>query len=465
VSEFDPIDDWLGTDVELLQPRPGTFDRIHLRARRRKTLTATTTALGAAVVIAAAVVLPRFVPGFLPDHGNPTKILTSGSPKPQKHHRTRPSGRSPAGTTSPASVEPPGQASIGGSSYPPATNIAPTSVTFISGEIGAVLGQARSGKGANSPCGIAYCTAIAGTGDYGQSWYAMDAPSAGPADGGTGVSQVRFLNASDGWAFGPQLYATYDGGARWTQVKGVPGRVIDLATVNGTAYAVSATCGGLGPDYASDCTSFALYSSPAGYAGWQLVKGAAGQQPVVPGALQLSDTNGYLLAGPVLYGGSPSGGDWGQVKITSGLVPACLDGHGHQAASGESGLIAPVNPGSGLYLICQQAQGGKPLIYQSADGGQTWQAGATAGLGGEVTSLAVAPGSDTLEAATSAGLYYSADGRTWHRAALIGQLPPGGFRFAGMTTQEEGVAVPAGGTVKKIFITRDGGQTWQATSI
>jgi photosystem II stability/assembly factor-like uncharacterized protein len=470
VSEFDPIDQWLGTDVELLSPAPGTFDRIHRLARRRKAMTAATTAVGAAAAVAAAVVLPQFLPGFLPGHSNPNRILTSGAPSPSARQRMRidrhrETGRRPAGGSGPASLSPPGQASISGSAFKPAAGFAPDSVTFVSGQVGAVLGQARVGSKATPRCWRVPCVAIAGTSSYGQSWYAMDAPPAGPPSGASGVSQVRFLNASDGWAFGPQLFSTHDGGITWTRVNGLPGRVIDLSTVSGTAYAVVAACGGQGPRYAADCTSFALYSSPAGYDDWQPVKGAAGDQAVVPGALQLNDTTGYLLAGSVLYAGSPASGTWGRVSVGSGPVPDCLDGHGHQAASGESGVIAPVNPGGGLYLLCQRGTGGAPALYQSADGGSTWQPAGTTGLRGRAESLAVTPVSDTLVAATSSGLYYSTDGRTWHRASLTGQVPAAGFSFVGMTTQTQGVAVPAGGKVGKIFITGDGGRTWQASSI
>jgi len=461
VSDHDPIDDWLSTDVELLSPVPGTFDRIHRRARRRKALTATTTALGAAVVIAAAVVLPQAVPGLLPGHATiPSKIVDSSKPSPSGHHEQTKRPRPPT-FAGPASLSPPVQSSIAGSDYRPPSGFAATSVTFISGEIGAALGDATGDKAA---CKDSSCTAIAGTSDYGQSWFAIDAPPAGPPDGSSGVSQVRFLNGSYGWAYGPQLFATSDGGATWTQVEGLPGRVIDLATVNGRAYAVVAVCGGQGRDFAADCTSFALYSSPAGSGTWRQVRGAAAHLPVKPGALQLTDTNGYLLAGPVLYAGSPSGGSWAAVKISSGTVPSCLDGRGRQAVAGESGVLAPVNPGSSLYLSCQSATG-EPVIYQSADGGQSWQSDGRAGLAGLITSLAVAPASDTLVAATTSGLYYSADGRTWHQASVSGKLPAGGFSFAGLTTEYQGVAVPAGPAVRRIYITSDGGQTWQAASI
>ena len=32
------------------------------------------------------------------------------------------------------------------------------------------------------------------------------------------MSQIRFLTRSDGWAFGPQLWATHNAGWTWTQI-------------------------------------------------------------------------------------------------------------------------------------------------------------------------------------------------------------------------------------------------------
>src|SRR6185437_11697004 len=154
-----------------------------------------------------------------------------------------------------------------------------------------------------------------------------------------------------GWAYGPELYATHDGGATWKKITGIDGRVIDLATVGGQAYAVVATCTGSGSDFAAGCSRFALYSTQISSDNWQPVTGAGGRQPVRPGGLQLTSQYGYLLAGSTLYVGSPSGGAWQKVTPASGLVPACLRG-----GSGTSGLIAP-GANSDLYLLCPSASG------------------------------------------------------------------------------------------------------------
>jgi hypothetical protein len=44
-------------------------------------------------------------------------------------------------------------------------------------------------------------------------------------------------------------------------------------------------------------------------------------------------------------------------------------------------------------------------------------------------------------------------------------VPPGGFTYVGMTTSEQGVALPADTSLHEIWMTRDGGQSWQARPI
>lgn len=461
---FDPVDEWLGTDVELLPPPSGAFERIHRRARRRKTAVALSTAAGAAVAIAAAATLPQLVSALQPGHGGGATNFGSAAsrshlPRPGHGRSASPAPRhSP--TTSPASSRPAGSnLSISSPGGPPAPGLAPSSVTFVSGTVGAVIGETTSG----CPAG---CEAVAATSDYGQAWRTVDSPPAGPPDGSSGVSQIRFLEASNGWAYGPGIYVTHDGGAHWTKASGVHGRVIDLATVSGSAYAVVASCAGAGSDYASGCTRFALYTSPYYSDNFQPVPGASGQGQEEPGGLQLTNQgNGYLLAGDVLLRGAPDGSSpWQTVSISQGTVPACLAAKGHSVAPGASGLIAPLGA-TDLYLLCRPAAGGGGSLYASTDAGATWQLDGHVSAQGTGASLAVAPASGTVVLATSAGIYYSADARHWHRASLSGQAPAGGFGFAGMTTQSRGVAVPAAPGSTVIYVTLDGGLHWHPKHI
>jgi photosystem II stability/assembly factor-like uncharacterized protein len=311
--------------------------------------------------------------------------------------------------------------------------------------------------------------AVAGTSTYGQSWYKVGAPAAGPPNGSAGVSQVRFLNLQDGWAYGPQLFATHDGGQTWTKIAGLgPGRVIDLATVGDRAFAVLATCGGTGPDYASSCTSFTLLSATADSDSWAAVPGTAAGIPVSPGGLQITGQRGYLLAHGTLYAGPVTSGSWHPVPAAVPGRPPCLGGARQPGWQPGTGLLAQ-QPGD-VYLVCTSASGstepaslGSLILYASPDGGQTWQDRGVIPERGTAMSLAVAPGG-AIVLATSAGIYYSPHAASWHQASLSGQAPGGGFSYVGMTTTLQGVAVPASGP-HEVFTTGDGGRTWQSRAI
>jgi hypothetical protein len=290
----------------------------------------------------------------------------------------------------------------------------------------------------------------------------MAAPATEAPSGSSGVSQIRFLNLRDGWAYGPALYATHNGGATWRPDGALPGRVIDLGAVGSRVFALSASCAGQGRAFASRCTSFALYSASAGSERWQPVIGASGQGAVMPGALQLTASTGYLLAGHRIYSGSVTPGTWHAATGAPGVAqPPCL-----RATSQDLALIAP--SGSNLYLACgargagsRAGPAGGLRLYLSADAGQSWQPRGTVKARGSATSLAVSS-AGIVVLATMSGLWWSPDASTWHEASLTGTSPAGGFIFVGMTDAQRGVAVPADSALHEVFSTKDGGMTWQA---
>ncbi|MHB1593417.1 MAG: hypothetical protein ACYCO9_07035 [Streptosporangiaceae bacterium] len=470
---MDPFDRWLETDVELLSPRPGSFDAIRRRARRRKATRAAGVAAGAVVAVAALVVVPRLALPSQAGPGGPSTALGGTSVSRTAGPKTGGTGQGERGPSTSATAHSPmpGQTGPGpalvapGARRVPAPGFRPTSVTFVGPNIGAVLGQAR--------CAGGPCTAVAGTASYGSSWFAVGGPDAGPPGSASGASQIRFLNEHDGWAYGPGLFATHDGGATWARVS-VPaaGRVIDLATVGDRAFAVLATCSGSGPAYARHCTSFALITAAAGDAAnrWRLVPGAAAPGRASPGALQLATAGGYLLAGGHLFTGPVTGGAWHQVAVSPAGGPPCLGaGTAGAPAAGWHGLLAPA-PGE-LFLYCSggPATGAAPAgLYGSSDGGTSWTFLAPAGAAGTPTSMAVTTPGSTLVLATTAGIYYSdtAHGTlAWQPASLPGPVPPGGFSFIGMTTSTQGVAVPTAAGQHEVMITTDGGMIWQARPI
>jgi len=428
----DPIEAWLSSDVEMMPPPPGTFDRVHRRARQRRTMKALTAAAGAAVVIVGGIAVPQVVGGFGTKSPPPTaQIKMTVEPKPKGP---------------PPTVEIPGPPlSSSPAGPPPATGFKPTSVTFIGSNVGAVLGVAGS-------CATPPCTAMAATHDYGKTWSEIGAPPAGPANGSSGVSQVRFLDFQDGWAYGPALYVTHDSGKSWRAVFTHRGRVIDLSTVGRRAFAVVGFgCTGSGAYYATGCTRFTLFSTSASKNEWDAVPGASGAGQATSGALQLTSKGGYLLAGGRLYAGPVTAGGWHRVSAAS--LPGCIT-----AGPGGPQLIAPT--ASELFLVCQDPDASALTLYQASGRGSSWQRRGMVEAAGAAQSFAVAP-SGTLVLATTTGIYRSAGGHTWNPVLT---KPGGGFSFVGMTSDSNGVAIAAG-LRRDVYITTDGGSTWQARPI
>src|SRR5215475_7522844 len=312
----DQIDDWLRTEVAPLSPPPGALDRIRRRARRRKTRQVLVASAGCAAVLAAGVTVPQ----VLSARGSGANLPVASSQAPVT---TQPAAGGSAGTPvpqgsgspQPIQIEQHTRLSTSTSGTRPPGHFRPTSVTFVGngqgGVVGAVIGQA------GPPCANpADCTSLAGTSNYGLSWYGVSAPVAPGPDHATGVSQLRFANLHDGWAYGPALYETTGGGWPWSPV-GTGGQVVTALEASGqTALAVFATCSGSLPDYASGCTTFTLYQGAAGQTAWTPVSVPSGYQHMsvaqpASAALVISAGTGYLLtpSGTVLSGPA-SGGAW-----------------------------------------------------------------------------------------------------------------------------------------------------------
>jgi photosystem II stability/assembly factor-like uncharacterized protein len=446
----DDLDSWLDGRIDPLPPPPGTFELIKKRARRRKYRRLAVGAGAAAVIVAAAVTVPQVVnlPVLNPTTASGVANGRSSAPAPSA------SGGATAASSSASQIEPKAAAPVPG-------NFRPSSVTFIGTQTGWVIGQA----GTPGNCATQYCTSVARTDDAGKTWTGIPAPVTGQADGATGVSQIRFLNGADGWAFGPQLYATHDGGHTWAHVATDGLRVTDLETVDGRAFALFASCTGSGPAFAATCTSYSLYSSPASADDWTPVGPATSGLGGGASSMVLTQTRGYLLAPDgLLYSGPVNDrAPWQPVAH----VPCPV---GQPLADGQptGALLAAANT-TNLVLVCasssapgtQQAK----QVFTSANGGMTWQnAGAAPSLG-LVTSVAATP-DGTYVLATGQGIDVQPAGSgAWRAVTLNGPAPTGGFGYVGMTTDAQGIALPANPAVGTVWFTFDGGRTWRPFAV
>lgn len=431
----DGLEDWLDQRITPLPPPDGTFGLIKRRARNRKLRKLAVTVSAAAAVVAAIVTVPRVT---LLHITNPSKGIAVGNgaaTHPSISYSPQEDGN---GTPAPSPTP-----STTGNPLPPVPpNFSPYSVTFVGLHTGWVVGQA----GTPGHCATSYCTSIARTDDDGQSWHGVPAPVTGTPSGATGVSQIRFLNDQDGWVFGPELWATHDGGQTWTQLSTDGKRVVGLATAGTRAFGIFATCSGTGTDFAADCTSFTLMSAPAGSDNWSPVGSATTKLSGSAAAAQLALTSsrGYLLAPDgTLYSGA-LGGAWSRI--------------GKAPCAPETNLFGAINSTT-LMLVCP----GNHTVYNTSDDGTTWQKVATYPASLQVSSATVSPvGGYVL--ATTTSLYYL-HGSTWQPATLRGAASPDGYSFVGMTTPTQGIALSGAGSTHYVWVTRDGGMTWQALPV
>jgi hypothetical protein len=344
-------------------------------------------------------------------------------------------------------------------------NFQPSSVTFVSQSAAWVIGQAGTpGTCDNNNPDI--CTSIAWTTDDGKTWRGSHAPGTFGPSGAIGVSGIRFLNGSDGWAFGPELWSTTDGGGHWSQVNIGAARVTDLEASDGRAYALFATCTGTSSvGFAADCTSYTLMTTTAGSDSWQAVGGATSGLTdggsATSAVLALTGSNGYLLAPDgTLYSGL-IGGTWSQVG-TSLCHPGAAQFNGLPSAA----LLA-LQDASHVAIACVGSAATAPAeVLVSSDSGQNWTqqpAAVWSGVShaGLMTSFSYAP-NGAMVLATTTGIYdLQVNASRWQPSSATGsKAPQGGFSYVGMTTDDQGVALPADTSLYEIWMTSDGGQTW-----
>lgn len=467
-DDSDRVDAWLGEPVKPLLPPQGAFEQIRKRARRRKLKQVGVSTAGAVLLVAVGLAVPRLV---IPHLGARHLVATSVSPVPHTHPAVTPSTVTPPSSEAthptPIHTTPP-------PSTPPAApgNFQASSVTFVSTGTGWVIGQAGT-PGHCAPANPDICTSVARTDDGGRSWYGVPAPVAGAPHGSRGVGQLRFLNTEDGWAFGPELWATSDGGKHWNRISTHGMRVVSLEASDGHAFAIWARCGGSVLGLTVGCTDYSLYTSTAGSTAWTRVPGVAGLSVgSAPSAASLVLTGGnvYLFTpdGKLLSG--PDTGAGPMIAATSGGAPTaapCSPGPGQVAGQPSQALLAATGTsGSGLVLLCPDvAVGGSQhkVLYYSSDGGSSWQQMGNAPRAGIATSLSGTPAGGVV-LATSQGIEVAdTPGAAWQQAANA--TPPGGFSYVGMTTSEQGVAVPAQPSLHGVWFTYDGGRSWQESQI
>lgn len=480
-NELDPLDRWLNEQVRPLPPPSGTFELITKRARRRRirkavisvaSAAAVAAAVGVAVPLSTSLHLTTPSTNAVAAGSDATPNGTAGSRTTLGAGTATPSKSAASSTTAPSSAATSGSATpssqTGSTSSGPAylpPDYLPDSVTWDSNSTGWIIGRAGTpGQCANKNPDI--CTSIARTDDGGQNWQGVPAPNTA-----YGVTGLRFLNASYGWAFDPELWATVDGGQHWHQVNTGNLCVPQLETINGRAYALFDNCSSTG---APTRVHYTLMTATTGSDNWTPVAGVPGNLTETSGptdlaAIELTGTTGYLVAPDgTLYAGPLDGTAWHRVTSlpcapgTQLLTPAGVTPSGAQR----------------LAMVCTALPAGTTSVYLSQDGGSTWtqQAGVVS-LPAATTraeSLTALPDGTLILAAlaissppSGGGIYLLSPGATQWQPAQLSD-PSGldrGFTYVGMTSATQGVALGGDLNLHAIWMTTDGGKTWQVRPI
>jgi len=265
---------------------------------------------------------------------------------------------------------------------------------------------------------------------------------------------VRFATASDGWVFGPQLWATHNGGHTWNEIT-TPGPVSDVEASGGVAYALMASCG-TPPCIQGD----RVLKTPVSTDGWTAISG-----PALPDGAGSIAAHGNTMWVVVNGGGSSTfdmitgGTSWHRLPNPCTAVGADLSLVG----------VAPVSA-SNMFLLCAGNPGAgsedKDVLFSSDGGAHAAATRAAPARGGIASGIAAASTAVVAVPASSGAsyVYRSADGgHTWGTPLTQGDGGVG-YYDVGFTTATQGVAVygnPAvGNAATSLLITRDAGATW-----
>ena len=312
------------------------------------------------------------------------------------------------------------------------------SVTFVSASEGWVLGTTKT-------CAHAPCTSVLRTTNGGRTWVGIPAPVYKLARYflAAGLLRLRFADASDGFAFGSQLWVTHNGGSSWHRVRQVPGYITDLEASAGHVYAVSSNV---------KSARQVVYSSPAGTDSWHRVTGL----PVTKGygglgTITLHGTAAWIILQNRLYS-TQTGSGWVRDSVK---CPARWGMDSVAAYSSQQ-----------ITLLCVGEAGlgsTQKALYASRDGGARFRKVGTPPAGGDGGLLAEPTPRHFFIASASGAtwLYVSTDGgRRWHASLTLddGGL---GWNDFGFTTATRGVAVEGNpANISHLWQTTNAGRSW-----
>jgi hypothetical protein len=344
---------------------------------------------------------------------------------------------------------------------PPATFKA-VAMTWLTAERGWVLGTA--------PCGIKTCTEVISTSDGGVTWTgdgSIPAPTPPAGNATTGVTGIRFDTPTIGWAFGPDLYRTVNGGRTWTRepLPGTGGKqVLALAATATAAYAVTSPCA----YQAGTCAG-------SGMPVWRTGTLAKESWVKTPLALPMSFAADLSAWGSAVYADDVTESTAGShlYASTNGGVTFASRPVPCQASQDIQLVQAVAASATKVDLLCDGNPGFSQAVksvYRSVNTGKTDTSAGTMGLIGIQAQLAVSPSGNLAVASSSDGsfIYLNTGGTNWSMPVGFGDGGLGWSDLSYVTDSEAWVVYSPGNNFEplgKVLVTRDGGRHWNIAAI
>jgi len=343
------------------------------------------------------------------------------------------------------------------------------SASFVTANDGYVLGVV--------PCSSGACLALRHTNDRGASWTTVTPPptTLGDASNTTGVSNLQFADTEDGWAFGPALWATHDGGIHWQTVD-IGGTVVAMGSGAGTAYAVvvePCQSGEVQCGYAGH-----LFRSPAGQDHWTEVPNVSGQFAPDSSSLVVEGQTVYLLTS---YPNSQLLSSSDGIHFAPLAIPC-------SPKANQIGPFVPTDVAASdpddVAVACLGGAGAgsqQKEVFISHDGGHTYEGLPEPPMGGDGAELAMPAPSTLLVGSSSAASWVYRIVQSVPTWTMPVSFPDGGVGLGDLTFVDpaHGVFIHAMATVAlsilsstnrptrlgTLYETDDGGVDWYPVNI